>query len=77
MFVNLYFVFIVMIGHFYMMQLLLAVIMQNLAKIQAIEAVKKIAKKRLLVREDRRLRKEKLRIIKELQASEGHGEDNN
>ncbi len=65
-----------MIGHFYMMQLLLAVIMQNLAKIQAIEAVKKIAKKRLLVREDRLLRKEKLRIIKELQASEGLGEEN-
>ena len=76
MFVNLYFVFIVMIGHFYMMQLLLAVIMQNLAKIQTIEAVKKIAKKRLLVREDRRLRNEKLRIIKELQASEDLGEDN-
>jgi hypothetical protein len=49
-----------------MMQLLLAVIMQNLAKIQAIEAVKKIAKKRLLVKEDRRLKKEKLKILKAL-----------
>lgn len=63
-FVDFYFLFMVVIGHFYMMQLLLAVIMQNLAKIQAIEAVKKIAKKRLIVREDRRLRKEKLKIIK-------------
>lgn len=61
-----YFIFIVIIGHFYMMQLLLAVIMQNLAKIQAIEAVKKIAKKRLLVKEDRRLKKEKLKILKAL-----------
>jgi hypothetical protein len=40
--------------------------MQNLAKIQAIEAAKKIARKRIIVKEDRRLRKEKLKIIKEL-----------
>jgi len=32
-FVDVYFIFMVIIGHFYMMQLLLAVIMQNLAKI--------------------------------------------
>lgn len=66
MFVDVYFMFMVIIGHFYMMQLLLAVIMQNLAKIQAIEAVKKIAKKRLIVKEDRRLKREKTKILKAL-----------
>ena len=48
-----------------MMQLLLAVIMQNLAKIQTIEAVEEIYTKRLLVKEDRRARREKLRRLKE------------
>jgi hypothetical protein len=39
-------------GHYYMLQFLLAVIIQNLAKIQADEAVQEIKEKRDAVQRD-------------------------
>jgi hypothetical protein len=51
--VRLYFCIIVIMGHYYMLQFLLAVIIQNLAKIQADEAVQEIKEKRDAVQRDR------------------------
>ena len=52
-FVQLYFCIIVIIGHYYMLQFLLAVIMQNLSKIMIQEAIQDIEQKREAVIKDK------------------------
>lgn len=62
----LYFCIIVIIGHYYMLQFLLAVIIQNLAKIQADEAVKEIKVKReAVLRDQLEIRKESKMAIQQ------------
>lgn len=52
MFVYVYFCLIVIIGHYYILQLLLAVIMSNLSKIMSQEQYEEIQKKKQLVNID-------------------------
>lgn len=47
-----YFCIIVVIGHFYLLQLLLAVILSNLSKIQQIETFYEIIDKKRIVLKD-------------------------
>lgn len=68
-FTYLYFCMIVIIGYFYMMQLLLAVIMSNLSKIMAQEEHDDIALKKLLVQKDKEaMKKIKINHILQVEA---------
>lgn len=58
LFTSIYFSIIIVVGHFYIMQLLLAVIMSNLSKLMAQETHESIQTKKKLVLQDKFLEKQ-------------------
>lgn len=57
-----YFCIIVVLGHFYLIQLVLAVVLTNLTSIQASEAYDEIKHKKRQVKKDKQIVKRKLQL---------------